>query len=210
MVKAYLADISSIPDSYFERSISTLPSPLKERALRCSSTAVKRQRAGGALLLTKVLRENGIELPVFSFGEHGKPKAEGIYFNISHSANLIALALSENEVGCDIELIRNAPFHIADRFFSPDEQKWIFSFSKEDTNRAFFRIWTAKESYMKYKGMGFSLPPSAFEIGLKNKNSPFIANDPECFFKEYCGEGFVLTICSCDNDFADSVSFIDL
>jgi phosphopantetheinyl transferase (holo-ACP synthase) len=70
------------------------------------------------------------------------------------------------EVGLDIEdlsvrggFTRARRKGLAERFFSGDETRYLLGNERsEDTDDAlrFFRIWTAKESYVKYTGGGMS------------------------------------------------------
>lgn len=49
----------------------------------------------------------------FSKGVYGKPYVDnypGIHYNISHTRNAIAVAVSEENIGVDIEKIRKAEF----------------------------------------------------------------------------------------------------
>jgi 4'-phosphopantetheinyl transferase len=104
------------------------------------------------------------------FGKNGKPylKDGGIYFNISHSGDYVALATSEHEVGVDIEKVNVYSDAVAIRCFSRAELEWM---QKEGCNEAFYFLWTAKESVMKACGLGLSLPPETFSV-LPNASSP--------------------------------------
>ncbi len=109
--------------------------------------------AAGALLDLALqrygLRERDMQ---YGFGENGKPffrNAPALHFNLSHTEQFVLLALGGEEVGCDIEYIRPIRFHLAERYFSPEERAWM---QAEDTQRRFFRVWTAKESYLKAVG----------------------------------------------------------
>lgn len=105
--------------------------------------------------------------------KHGKPffpKAKNIHFNISHSGRYWVCLFDKENVGVDIEdySTRNMPperfVSISDRFFKPDEKEYVIGSwiadSGDDADEAlknrFFRIWTAKEAYMKYTGNGFT------------------------------------------------------
>ena len=92
-------------------------------------------------------------------GEHGKPYIKGnpLYFNLSHCGNLILAAFCDEEIGADIELVRNFNSRIADRLFTPDEMDYMAASSdKDEKNRRFFEIWTAKEAFLKLCGTGIS------------------------------------------------------
>lgn len=70
--------------------------------------------------------------------------------------------LSDCEVGCDIEKNANAPLEVAEHYFYHSELAYIKA--AEDKDKAFFTLWTLKESYMKMTGRGMSLPLDSFEV----------------------------------------------
>lgn len=114
--------------------------------------------------LIKVLREHyGISAPELSTTEHGKPYHAGnpLYFNLSHSGNLTAAAVSEREIGLDIQLRDEAPRPAIFRRLTPAEKQ-------ED----FFKLWTAKEAYVKYKGgtLAAMLPALEYKAGTLYEN----------------------------------------
>ena len=81
------------------------------------------------------------------------------HFNISHSGDLVACALSRANVGIDIESISRATDHlaIAHAYFSPDEAIWIGA-RQGSVNRRFVALWTVKEAYLKAIGIGLAVP----------------------------------------------------
>ena len=83
---------------------------------------------------------------------------------ISHSGNMALCAVSDEEVGCDIELPRGFDPNLARRFFHPTEQEWLFSQPEAEQSTAFFRLWTCKESFLKALGLGLSLPLDSFAV----------------------------------------------
>lgn len=100
----------------------------------------------------------------FSVNEYGKPFIVGkvpIQFNISHSGNYIACAITGGPVGVDIELIKTADMQIAKRFFTTDETAYIMDGHK--INR-FYEVWTKKESRIKWEGMGLHKPLPSFSV----------------------------------------------
>jgi 4'-phosphopantetheinyl transferase len=92
-----------------------------------------------------------------------------INFNISHSDGLVVLAICRNkELGVDTENTqRKAPIDVAERFFSSSESRHLCSLPREYQAMRFWEIWTLKESYIKARGMGLSLPLDLFSFDLE-------------------------------------------
>ena len=79
--------------------------------------------------------------------ELGKPYFEnGPFFNVSHSGKYIVMAISENEVGVDIEENVEKDMSSLIRIFNEAEAKMI----KEHAD--FYYLWCAKESLIKCIG----------------------------------------------------------
>ena len=96
----------------------------------------------------------------FAGEREGKPKlasAEGIEFNMSHSAQWAAFAFSSNcAVGVDLEQVRAVPDlpTIMRRVLCAEEAAELMLLSGADRERGFFCCWTRKEAYAKAIGMG--------------------------------------------------------
>jgi 4'-phosphopantetheinyl transferase len=110
-----------------------------------------------------------------SYGVHGKPAlavesdAEAIRFNLSHSHGSALYALTRGrEIGVDLELIRGdlKAAQIADQFFSRNEIMTLRALSPNVREYAFFLCWTRKESYIKARGEGLSMPLDQFDVSL--------------------------------------------
>ena len=113
------------------------------------------------ILLSYGLRENGIDLDACQLimGTHGKPQVtgcEGLHFNLSHTGNYAVAVFSDAPVGIDIEHRRALKQTLLDKCCTKDEQAWIQS--QPDKEMAFVRLWTAKESYVKWSGDGITFP----------------------------------------------------
>ncbi|RAP52493.1 MAG: hypothetical protein BZ137_08615 [Methanosphaera sp. rholeuAM130] len=126
----------------------------------------KKLGCGAYLLLMKLLEEKHIYNPLFKTGKYDKPyivNYPNIHFNMSHSGKYVACAISDTQVGIDIEY--NDPtidLNIARNYFFNSEYENIIK-SKNPSDE-FFKYWVLKESYMKYTGLGFNLPLDSFEI----------------------------------------------
>ncbi len=102
----------------------------------------------------------------FTYGENGRPyiswPAEtGIYFNLTHTASLVACVIShEPLIGIDVENIEREIGHeaIAERIFSRKELEEFDATATSVKGHYFFTIWTLKEAFTKALGLGLSMP----------------------------------------------------
>lgn len=128
----------------------------------------KKLSAGAYLLLKKLLSCENITNPIFKTEKYGKAyisNHENIYFNLSHSGKMVLSAISDKEVGVDIEYIDpKIDLNIAKNYFFNSEYEGIMKSQNQPDE--FFRYWVLKESYMKYTGLGFNLDLDSFEIIL--------------------------------------------
>lgn len=128
----------------------------------------KRLSLGAGVLLRYALKEEGIDnFPTVSEKKNGKPffaDYPQLHFNLSHSGSYAMCALSETEVGCDIQAEEETNLRIAERFFSEEEKHWLFSLPEEGRINAFCRIWALKESFIKTTGDGLRLPLEEFSV----------------------------------------------
>jgi 4'-phosphopantetheinyl transferase len=111
----------------------------------------------------------------------GPAATAGLRFSLSHCRGLIACLVAENvEPGVDVEEIRQADdlLELAERFFSPSELVSLRHCSGERMAERFFALWTLKESYIKARGMGVSLPLDKFSFRLC-RNQIGVRFDPE-------------------------------
>lgn len=113
-------------------------------------------------------------IPEFSAGNldrtaAGKPylkDQEQLQFNLSHSGRWVVAAWGSTPLGVDVEQVRmdEGKETLARRYFCSDEQAYIFCASAQERARRFFRIWTMKESYLKYLGTGINRPLHSFSV----------------------------------------------
>lgn len=85
----------------------------------------------------------------FTINEYEKPVSKKIFFNVSHSHGLVAVALCKNrEIGFDIELVRPYKKEMEQYISNKKDIKSIID------DRSFFKLWTNKESLVKCDGLG--------------------------------------------------------
>ena len=131
----------------------------RKKVIRYLQPDDRKRSLGAGIMIRKILNGNGLSESSLKYSENGKPVADHLHFNISHAGDYVVGVVSDDEVGCDIERNVNAPLEIAEHYFHSTEREYIEAAS--DPGKAFFTLWTLKESYMKMTGKGFSIPPES-------------------------------------------------
>lgn len=154
----------------------------------------------------------GTEMPAIARTERGKPyfpSRPDIHFNVSHSGKYFVCAFSGSPVGIDIQehTLRKGETEksaaprlqkIAARFFHPAEKKYI----KNDTFLRFYRVWTAKEAFVKYTGKGIDGDFSKFSA-ITDSIPPLEPGKPALwhtdnahFLQMMLDDGYTICICA--------------
>ena len=96
------------------------------------------------------------EIPEILRNEMGKPYfANGaMHFNVSHSEEYLAIAISKKPVGVDIQGPKNIREGMYKKVIQPAETVLI----GENREQDFLRLWTLKESFVKAEGKGLRIP----------------------------------------------------
>lgn len=175
------------PDEYK----TVLPAERAARFERFRQTRDKENCLAAYLLLKYALKQNGIENFKIEAAENGKPflKGENIFFNISHCKSGVAVAVSDSEIGIDIQDIEPYKESVAKRVCTEKEIELIKK--SENKDRAFTRIWTLKEAAAKCDGSGIKiLGDFSFENSKKTfekYNKKFATFEYENLFISVCG-----------------------
>ncbi len=131
----------------------------------------KKLSCGAYLILKKLLSTESITNPIFKTGKYGKAyisNHENIHFNLSHSGKIVLCAISDMEVGVDVEYIDSGiDLNIAKQYFYNREYESIMN--AKNKPEEFFNYWVLKESYMKYTGLGMNLNLDSFEIIIEDE-----------------------------------------
>lgn len=161
MIKVYYTILPEEPDlEFIARCTPLLPEKLQKGV---KSYLFEKDQMRG--LVAKLLVHHAIDpskpaieiLADWNVNEYGCPYLpEQAFFNLTHSGNLVALAISESEVGIDVEKIREVDFELLHNYMNAEE--WTDILRHEDSQYRFFEYWTIKEALMKGERMGFYLP----------------------------------------------------
>jgi 4'-phosphopantetheinyl transferase len=115
----------------------------------------------------------------FRVTQYGRPELSlaetaGLKFNLSNARTLVACAVASRcEVGVDVEELdrHSDSMTVARRVFTPMELRDLYEIrSRGERRRRFFELWTLKESYIKARGLGMSLPLDEFSFDLSGSD----------------------------------------
>ncbi|PQD97179.1 hypothetical protein CYL18_04720 [Pradoshia eiseniae] len=107
------------------------------------------------MMLAKQLNVHIADLH-YTVNEYGKYGLAGnqLYFNLSHAGCYVACAISHCPVGIDLEERTKREFNLFSSIWSEIEKN---QYDLQDRD-CFYWLWTAKESYIKYLGIGLYAP----------------------------------------------------
>ena len=188
MLKLYYTDIKNFEERDYNNELSEYR---KEKLNKQKSALSRRQSIAAELLLNSAVREN---FPVARFPlniitrYNKKPYCPELpfYFNLSHCENLVICAVSNKDLGADIQLIGEYKKKLAERQFRKEETDYIEA--SQNKALAFTRIWARKESCLKALGTGLQLSMKSFSVlpgercNINNKSFNII----EGCIKDYC------------------------
>ncbi len=164
---------------------------------------------GAGMLLDKAMKDCGFDDYEIELMENEKPHIKGrgdVFFNISHSGEMVVLGISDKEIGVDVEKVKHFKESLINYVFMPQDQDLAkeLMISESDMDKVYTRLWTVKESIMKYSGMGISLSPK--NILLRLENGKIKASSAACDCEAlnllpYEIDDYQITICSEYEDF---------
>lgn len=149
--------------------INVLPQERQECIGRIRHEKDRYRCLGAGLLIAYGLCQKGVERSrqIFCRGENGKPalaEMQGVYFNASHAGDYVVAAVADCEIGIDVECRRKVHGSSVRKCCTGMEQEWLKA--QADRDMAFLRLWTMKESYLKWTGEGLRVPLADIETGL--------------------------------------------
>ncbi len=198
MIKLFVADTTVFADEeIYKFWYDRMDPERKKRIDAFKVTSGKYQCLCAGMLLMVSLKQEGISNYRIRTGQGGKPYIEGgeVFFNISHSEERAVIALSDEEVGVDIEKIRHFKDGLSDYVFDEREKSYR---DQEPEDEICTQMWTCKESIMKYVGKGITLAPSDIHLKRSDREGfDFEAENGGYNLIPFKGiEGYMLTVCS--------------
>jgi len=196
MLKIYHADSQSFREKYdLEILLEQLPESLHAKAYRYRRPQDAYNFALGRLMLKQGLAELGKDnnLEKIYFNDNEKPMLSDVFFNISHSADLVVCALTQDgEIGIDVEREKEIDLKDFKKSFTPKEWKHITAHSFP--LKKFFWYWVRKESIIKALGVKLSYMNL---IELEASKDFFIEKNKKWFLRDLDFDGkYFFAICS--------------
>lgn len=165
-----------IDESEEQYYLSLLNAQEIEKAKTFSRQEVQKNYIKTRAVLRKILSTYLNILPskiVINIAKYGKPYIPDckVCFNLSHSHNKFVVAVSNSEVGVDVETGRDRKRlpALVEKCFSDRERQYWHALPKEQQTTMFFRFWVRKEAFVKAVGRGIALGLNRCEIDPENQ-----------------------------------------
>lgn len=163
----------------------------------------KEDEPWGRILASILKRDYQMEFcPEILREKDGKPylKDYPVYFNVSHSGEYLAIAVSESPVGVDIQKEKNIREGMYQKVVQKEERPLICT----DRQKDFLRLWALKESFVKAEGRGLRIPMKDYYF--TKENGRYVVNyigqkAPWAFtIEETLVAGYVIAVCGAETD----------
>lgn len=141
---------------------------LRERYIICHG--ILRQ------LLAERVNESAASIRIHKaeFGKPFLPDYPDLSFNMSHSADILAIAISSKcLLGIDVECYkpRDTWEGLVKKCFASEEADYWYSLDTTERGQAFYQFWVKKEAFVKAVGKGITLGLSQCVINPDDLNS---------------------------------------
>lgn len=176
----------------------------KEMKLR--GACEKKLCLGAEVLLNRGLEAIGahVSLPAaYKRNAHGKPylyPPQGLFMNWSHSGTCVVCALSDADVGVDLQHTGKVPKEaLVQKVLRPEERIFYDRVLTEQKQRLFYQYWTVKESFLKALGTGFHTSLDTFYVQMEEAYPRIVQKDAKgaytCRLLEFPDAEYAAAVC---------------
>lgn len=200
-VEIFYMDIAEVMDYQYEKMYERASDQRRTRADAYRFREDRIRCIYAEALLQYGLRQYGYSQDMLiQLGQYGKPYVEieqgQICFNISHSGKWVGIAFSTHNIGFDLEKQSKTVSGISQ--FSKDEQVCIMQCKETQRTLIFTKIWTKKESYLKFLGIGLYKSLNSFST---ISDLPFVVdqgkrNEKAWIQTKMLDEQYIVSVCS--------------
>lgn len=150
MTKLYLFERRK--ELFPETLLEALPPWRREKAERLRNVNSRQESMAAGLLWRLAMEEWGVDpMTAVELLPAGKPcfsTGTGPRFSLSHSGACVLCAVSDGDIGCDVQQMRKVNLSVARRLH-PEERLWLEALEERERQREFFRLWARKEAWVK-------------------------------------------------------------
>jgi len=212
-MEVYYFDIEPLRNkAIFNSQLENITEGRLERIEKSQSTADKLRLMGSGLMINFIKTKYFVDSDVAT-DKHGKPYFvnSDLKFNLSHSGRYVVAAVSDYEIGIDIQKKKADKHRIAEKNFLQGECAYINAGANdEERHQRFCEVWTLKEAYLKNIGMGLRKPLNSFEIVFRPEG-PVIRNQTEFKCTQFkMNDKYIVSICKDINDEGFELSEVTL
>ncbi|MCQ2462934.1 MAG: 4'-phosphopantetheinyl transferase superfamily protein [Clostridia bacterium] len=125
----------------------------------------------------------------FSYNEKGKPHTSGLNFNFSHCKECVICAVSDGNVGADIQQESNASQAVIEKYCTVGEREKLLC------GMPFNRLWTQKEAIVKYTGEGVAALDGLCDLSCYDGDGVSYET-PYGYILTSCIGGCAVSVCS--------------
>lgn len=141
-----IADINSVSTDSFNAVKHLLP-----KAFILLNKKRQLQTVLGRILLVdgikELFRKENFNL---AYNENGKPCLDFCFFSIAHRDEKVVVAISEKQIGVDLEKISPIKKRNKYKLFLKEENNYVNN--SDNPTLDFYKVWTVKEAYIKALG----------------------------------------------------------
>lgn len=178
----------------------------REEALKRKRPRERQLCLAAEILLNRALELSGTDVAipaVYSRNPYGKPYLPlhtGIHINWSHSGTWAVCAISDREVGIDLQDSGKEPKEaLVRRMLQPEELAFYERVPEEQRKSIFYRYWTVKESFLKAVGTGFHMSLDTFYVCMEGESPRVIqrtgGDSFACRLLEFADTDYTAAIC---------------
>lgn len=139
----------------FKSLYDSLPTLRKNKVDNLNNLKDKYLSIGVYILLMSMIPKGDY---VYLEDKYGKPYFKGnpIYFSLSHSGDYVAVAINDSPVGVDIQVIKDVDYDLLSKKIMSNQEHQVY-LTTNDKIKYFYKIFTSKEAYSKFVGIGLKI-----------------------------------------------------
>lgn len=192
--------IACIKDTDAEQLLTDFGKTLEvsrlERIDKCRNKEARKTLICAGVLLSEVLSQKGLEVSLIEYSELDKPYIKGsknLFFNMSHSGDYVAIALSGQEIGVDVQKPSAYNENVVRKISSEEERIKYERMCVTD----FGYLWAIKESFSKLKGDGILMDFSKITFDEADGSITYYTDGKICGYgvKADVADGYSLVVC---------------